>query len=56
MELQQQLPLKAVGACMQLPNQVTGVHKVSASEYCMHAHVNCVNESSVNFAGCFGHS
>ena len=30
MELQQQLPLKAVGACMQLPSQVTGVHKASA--------------------------
>ena len=36
MDLQQQLPLKAVGVCMQMPNQVTGVHKVTASEYRMH--------------------
>ena len=27
MDLQQQLPFKAVGACMQLPTQLTGVHQ-----------------------------
>ena len=39
MELQQQLPLKAVGACMQLPTGVTGVQKTGASEYCKHAYM-----------------
>ena len=41
MELQQQLPLKAVGACMQLPTQVTGVHRATASLSCMRCFAAC---------------